>query len=108
LTVTEWRTKFRKEMNELDSSAHSRAIDSLLNYETVKYFNNEEFEARRYDENLERYRRAAVKSQPRSEPAQHRSAAHHRHWLVAMLWRATQGVVDGRMTWAIWSWSTPS
>jgi ABC-type transport system involved in Fe-S cluster assembly fused permease/ATPase subunit len=53
--VTEWRTQFRKQMNELDSTAHSRAIDSLLNYETVKYFNNEDFEARRYDENLERY-----------------------------------------------------
>ncbi|EWS60080.1 cyclic beta-1,2-glucan ABC transporter [Methylibium sp. T29-B] len=48
--VTEWRTKFRKTMNELDSSSHSKAIDSLLNYETVKYFNNEDFEAKRYDE----------------------------------------------------------
>ena len=63
VVITEWRTAFRKVMNELDSKAHSRAIDSLLNYETVKYFNNEEFEARRYDENLEKYRRAAVKSQ---------------------------------------------
>ena len=53
------------QMNELDSTAHSRAIDSLLNYETVKYFNNEEFEARRYDENLERYRRAASRARPR-------------------------------------------
>ncbi|MEO8859315.1 MAG: ABC transporter transmembrane domain-containing protein, partial [Burkholderiaceae bacterium] len=63
VTVTEWRTKFRREMNELDSTANSRAVDSLLNYETVKYFNNEEFEAKRYDHNLERYRRAAIKSQ---------------------------------------------
>ncbi|TAL65572.1 MAG: ABC transporter ATP-binding protein/permease, partial [Burkholderiaceae bacterium] len=63
VTVTEWRTQFRREMNELDSRANSRAIDSLLNYETVKYFNNEDFEARRYDENLRRYRRAALKSQ---------------------------------------------
>ncbi|MDO8440299.1 MAG: ABC transporter transmembrane domain-containing protein, partial [Polaromonas sp.] len=63
VAVTEWRTQFRKKMNELDSTAHSRAIDSLLNYETVKYFNNEDFEARRYDENLASYRRAAVKSQ---------------------------------------------
>jgi ABC-type multidrug transport system fused ATPase/permease subunit len=54
VTVTEWRTQFRKQMNELDSTAHTRAIDSLLNYETVKYFNNEDFEARRYDENLEK------------------------------------------------------
>ena len=63
VTVTEWRTQFRKQMNELDSHAQSRAIDSLLNFETVKYFNNEAFEAKRYDENLERYRRASVKSQ---------------------------------------------
>ena len=63
ISMTEWRTEFRKRMNELDSKAHSRAIDSLLNFETVKYFNNEEFEARRYDENLERYRRAALQSQ---------------------------------------------
>ncbi len=45
VTVTEWRTQFRRQMNELDSTAHSKAIDSLLNYETVKYFNNEDFEA---------------------------------------------------------------
>src|SRR5574343_248158 len=63
VAVTEWRTTFRKQMNELDSRAHSRAIDSLLNYETVKYFNNEAFEAQRYDESLERLRRAALKSQ---------------------------------------------
>jgi ATP-binding cassette, subfamily B, heavy metal transporter len=48
--VTQWRTRYRREMNELDSKAHTRAVDSLLNYETVKYFNNEAFEARRYDE----------------------------------------------------------
>ena len=50
-------------MNELDSKANTKAIDSLLNYETVKYFGNEEFEARRYDESLQRCERAAVKSQ---------------------------------------------
>ena len=58
VTVTEWRTKFRKQMNDLDSSSHTKAIDSLLNYETVKYFNNEAFEARRYDESLDKLRRA--------------------------------------------------
>jgi ABC-type transport system involved in Fe-S cluster assembly fused permease/ATPase subunit len=98
VTVTEWRTKFRKEMNELDSKAHSRAIDSLLNYETVKYFNNEEFEARRYDENLERYRRAAVKSQTTLSVLNTGQQLIIAAGLVAMLWRATQGVVDGRMT----------
>jgi len=98
ITVTEWRTQFRKKMNELDSSANSRAIDSLLNYETVKYFNNEAFEARRYDENLERYRRAAVKSQTTLSMLNTGQQLIIAVALVAMLWRATQGVVEGRMT----------
>ena len=98
VTVTEWRTKFRKEMNELDSSAHSRAIDSLLNYETVKYFNNENFEAKRYDEHLEHYRKAAVKSQRTLSLLNTGQQLIIAIGLVAMLWRATQGVVDGRMT----------
>ncbi|MEN9397337.1 MAG: hypothetical protein RLZ81_1867 [Pseudomonadota bacterium] len=98
VVITEWRTQFRKQMNELDSSAHSRAIDSLLNYETVKYFNNEEFEARRYDENLERYRRAAIKSQSTLSLLNTGQQLIIAAGLVAMLWRATQGVVDGRMT----------
>jgi ATP-binding cassette, subfamily B, heavy metal transporter len=98
VTVTEWRTKFRRHMNELDSSAHSRAIDSLLNYETVKYFNNEGFEASRYDENLARYRRAAIKSQTTLSLLNTGQQLIIAVGLVAMLWRATQGVVDGRMT----------
>ena len=63
VSVTEWRNKFRREMNELDSSANTRAIDALLNFETVKYFNNEAFEAARYEKGLESFRRAQVKSQ---------------------------------------------
>ena len=98
ITVTEWRTQYRKKMNELDSSAHSRAIDSLLNYETVKYFNNEEFEAKRYDEHLENYRRAALKSQTTLSVLNSGQQLIIAVGLVAMLWRATQGVVDGRMT----------
>jgi ATP-binding cassette subfamily B protein len=62
LAVTEWRIKLRRQMNESDQSANTKAVDSLLNYETVKYFNNEEHEARRYDEALKRYEVAAVKS----------------------------------------------
>ena len=61
--VTEWRMDIRRHANELDSRANTRAIDSLLNYETVKYFNNEEYEARRYDENLRQYESAAVKTE---------------------------------------------
>jgi len=98
IVVTEWRTQFRKKMNEMDSTAHSRAIDSLLNYETVKYFNNEEFEAKRYDDNLERYRRAAIKSQTTLSLLNAGQQLIIAAGLVAMLWRATQGVVDGRMT----------
>ena len=98
IVVTEWRTQFRKKMNEMDSTANSRAIDSLLNFETVKYFNNEEFEAQRYDENLERYRRASVKSQTTLSLLNTGQQLIIAAGLVAMLWRATQGVADGRMT----------
>ncbi|PWT72528.1 MAG: metal ABC transporter permease [Proteobacteria bacterium] len=61
--ITEWRMDIRRRANELDSKANSRAIDSLLNYETVKYFNNEEFEARRYDQNLRKFESAEVKNE---------------------------------------------
>ena len=98
ISMTEWRTQFRRRMNELDSTAHTRAIDSLLNYETVKYFNNEAFEAGRYDENLERYRRAALASQRTLSMLNAGQQCIIAAGLVAMLWRATQGVVDGRMT----------
>ncbi|MCC6853006.1 MAG: ABC transporter ATP-binding protein/permease [Rubrivivax sp.] len=97
-TVTEWRTQFRRRMNELDSTAHTRAVDSLLNYETVKYFNNEEFEARRYDESLERLRREALKSQSTLSLLNSGQQLIIATALVAMLYRATQGVVAGRLT----------
>jgi ABC-type multidrug transport system fused ATPase/permease subunit len=61
--VTEWRMDIRRRANELDSKANTRAVDSLLNYETVKYFGNEEFEARRYDENIRTNEDAATKSE---------------------------------------------
>jgi len=98
VTVTEWRTQFRKTMNELDSMAQSRAVDSLLNYETVKYFNNEEFEAKRYDASLDRYRKAAIKSQRTLSMLNAGQQLIIAVSLVLMLWRATSGVVEGRMT----------
>ena len=98
VTVTEWRTQFRQKMNDMDGVANSRAIDSLLNYETVKYFNNEEFEAKRYDQNLASYHRASAKSQTTLSMLNAGQQLIIATALVAMLWRATQGVVDGRMT----------
>nr|WP_255763531.1 ABC transporter ATP-binding protein/permease [Pelomonas sp. P7] len=98
VVVTEWRTKFRRTLNELDSVAHSKAIDSLLNYETVKYFNNEDFEARRYDESLEKLRRAQLKSQTTLSLLNTGQQLIIATALVLMLWRATQGVVDGRLS----------
>jgi ATP-binding cassette, subfamily B, heavy metal transporter len=98
VAVTEWRTTFRRTMNELESKAHSRAIDALLNYETVKYFNNEAFEARRYDEGLEAFRAAQVKSQATLSLLNTGQQLLIALSLVALLWRATTGVVEGRLT----------
>jgi ATP-binding cassette subfamily B protein len=96
--ITEWRTQFRKQANEFDSAAHTRAIDSLLNYETVKYFGNESFEAGRYDESLERLRVARLKAQTTLSVLNTGQQLIIAAALVAMLWRATEGVVAGRMT----------
>ena len=98
VTITEWRTQFRKQVNEFDSSAHTRAIDSLLNYETVKYFGNEAFEARRYDDNLNKLRKARIKAQNSLSALNIGQQLIIAVALVGMLWRATQGVVEGRMT----------
>lgn len=98
ITVTEWRTQFRRQMNELDSKAHTRAVDALLNYETVKYFNNEDFEAQRYDQGLDAYRRAQIKSQTSLSLLNTGQQLIIAGSLLAMLWRATSGVVEGRLT----------
>ena len=98
VTVTEWRTRFRREANAQESAAHTKAIDSLLNYETVKYFGNEGFEARRYDENLEALRRVRLKSQSTLSLLNCGQQLIIATALVAILWRATQGVVDGRLS----------
>ena len=96
--ITEWRTHFRRTMNELDSKANTRAIDSLLNYETVKYFGNEEWEARRYDESLQRWETAAVKSQTSLSMLNIGQSAIIAIAVSLIMWRATVGVVGGTMT----------
>jgi ATP-binding cassette subfamily B protein len=96
--VTEWRTHLRRTMNDMDSRANQKAIDSLLNFETVKYFGNEAFEAKRYDENLLRYQAAAIKSQKSLSLLNVGQQAIIATGLVLILWRATLGVADGSMT----------
>jgi ATP-binding cassette subfamily B protein len=96
--VTEWRTHFRRTMNDLDSKANVRAIDSLLNYETVKYFGNEEYEARRYDEGLQRFERAAVQSQNSLSLLNTGQSLIIATAVTLILWRATLGVIAGTMT----------
>ncbi|MGN6701670.1 MAG: ABCB family ABC transporter ATP-binding protein/permease [Burkholderiaceae bacterium] len=98
VTVTEWRTHFRRTMNELDSRANTRAIDSLINYETVKYFGNEEIEAQRYDEGLSRYEVAAVRSQQSLSVLNTGQSTIIAVAVTLILWRATLGVIDGTMT----------
>jgi len=98
VVVTEWRTQFRRQMNELESTSQSKAVDSLLNYETVKYFNNEAFEAERYDQSLQRLRRVRIKTQTTLSMLNAGQQLIIATALVLMLWRATQGVVDGRLS----------
>ncbi len=96
--VTEWRIQFRRQANQFDSAANTKAVDSLINYETVKYFNNEAFEAQRYDSSLQALRRAQLKSRSTLALLNSGQQLIIALGLVAMLWRATQGVVDGRLS----------
>jgi ATP-binding cassette subfamily B protein len=98
VSITEWRTQFRRTMNDLDSKANTKAIDSLLNYETVKYFSNEEYEAQRYDDGLRNYETAAVKSQTSLSLLNTGQSAIIAIAVTLILWRATQGVIDRSMT----------
>ena len=98
VVVTEWRSHFRKTMNDMDSKANQKAIDSLLNFETVKYFGNEAFEASRYDKNLVRYQAAAIKSQKSLAILNFGQQTIIAIGLVLILWRATLSVVAGTMT----------
>jgi ATP-binding cassette subfamily B protein len=98
VSVTEWRTHFRRAMNEQDSKANTRAIDALINYETVKYFNNERFEEGRYDENLHRLEKASVKSQTSLSVLNLGQSLIIAVAVTLLVWRATVGVVEGSMT----------
>ncbi len=98
IIVTEWRTNFRRTMNDLDSKANTKAIDSLINYETVKYFSNEDYEAKRYDDGLRHYETAAVKSQTSLSILNTGQSLVIATAVTLILWRATQGVIDGKMT----------
>ncbi len=98
LIVTEWRMQFRRRMNEMDSRANTRAIDSLLNYETVKYFGNEDFEARRYDENLAVWEQAAIRNQTSLAALNVGQGAIIALGITLLMWLAARGVVDQRLT----------
>ena len=98
ITVTEWRMKFRRTMNEMDSKANTRAIDSLLNYETVKYFGNEDYEARRYDENLQVWEKAAIRNQTSLSALNFGQAAIIAAGITGLLILASQGVVNKTLT----------
>jgi ABC-type transport system involved in Fe-S cluster assembly fused permease/ATPase subunit len=98
IRLTEWRTKFRRRMNEQDSRANTRAIDALMNYETVRYFGNEDFEARRYDENLQAKMHAAIRSQSSLSVLNLGQSLIIATAVTLLVWRATLGVVEGSMS----------
>ncbi len=98
VTVTEWRTHFRREMNNLDSKASQSAVDSLINYETVKYFGNEQYESARYDVNLKKYAQAATKSQKSLAFLNFGQQTIIVSGLVCILALASLGVANGKMT----------
>ena len=98
IIVTNWRTHLRREVNELDSAANVRAIDSLINYETVKYFNNEGWEAQRYDQQLAKWEVAQIKSQVSLSYLNLGQSLIIAAGVSLMMWRATLGVVSGAMT----------
>ncbi|MEO5694010.1 MAG: ABC transporter ATP-binding protein/permease [Usitatibacter sp.] len=96
--ISEWRTHHRRVMNEMDSKANTRAIDSLLNYETVKYFGNERYEAARYDENLQRYEHAVVTSESSLGLLNGVQACVIATAVSLLMWRASEGIVAGKLT----------
>jgi ATP-binding cassette subfamily B protein len=98
LIITEWRMIFRRTMNEMDSKANTKAIDSLLNYETVKYFNNEDYEARRYDDTLASWEKAAVRNQTSLSVLNIGQGVVVAMGVTALMLLASNGVLKGTMT----------
>jgi len=98
LFITEWRMVFRRTMNEMDSKANTKAIDSLINYETVKYFNNESWEARRYDDTLKKWEVAAVRNQTSLSVLNVGQAFIIGIGVTILMIMAANGVVTGKMT----------
>jgi len=98
LIVTEWRMIFRRTMNNMDSKANTQAIDSLLNYETVKYFGNEAWEARRYDEHLQSWEKAAVRNQTSLATLNAGQSAIIAVGVTLLMLLAAEQVIDGSMT----------
>ena len=98
LFITEWRMVFRRTMNEMDSKANTKAIDSLLNYETVKYFNNEGWEARRYDDTLQKWEKAAVRNQTSLSVLNAGQATIIAIGVTILMLMASNGVVTGKMS----------
>lgn len=98
IVVTNWRTRIRREANELDSAASSRAIDSLINYETVKYFNNEQWELDRYDEQMRRWETAQIRTQVTLSYLNLGQALIIAGGVTAMMWQAAAGVAAAAMT----------
>ena len=98
LIITEWRMIFRRTMNDMDSKANTRAIDSLLNYETVKYFGNESWEAQRYDEHLQKWETAAVRNQTSLAALNAGQSAIIALGVTMLMLLASDGVVKGSMS----------
>ncbi|WP_319242994.1 ABC transporter ATP-binding protein/permease [uncultured Propionivibrio sp.] len=98
VTISNRRMAIRRQVNETDSIANTQAIDSLINYETVKYFNNEEFEARRYDSNMEKWEDATTRSQISLSLLNIGQQAIIAVGVTAMMWRAAAGVLSGQLT----------
>jgi len=98
LIITEWRMRFRRVMNDMDSKANNQAIDSLLNYETVKYFNNEDYELNRYDDTLSSWEKSAIKNQTSLSLLNMGQGAIIATGLTILMLLAGQGVVDGELT----------